>query len=81
MDYSPQPPPQQENKKEEFLYKMKLKSAIYVFVLFLLLSNDKTYTILNLILPSFDILNDKNEPTLLAKCIIAFLFSLIIFIF
>jgi len=60
---------------------MKLKSAIYVFILFLLLSDNKTYMILNLILPSFDIINDKNEPTILAKCVIAFLFSLIIFIF
>jgi len=78
MDYNSAP---QENKKEQFLYKMKLKSAIYVFILFLLLSDNKTYMILNLILPSFDIINDKNEPTILAKCVIAFLFSLIIFIF
>ena len=78
MNYYPET---KENKKEEFLYKMKLKSAIYVFILFLLLSHDKAYMILNLILPSFDIINDKNEPTLLAKCMIAFLFSLIIFIF
>jgi hypothetical protein len=58
MDYNSAP---QENKKEQFLYKMKLKSAIYVFILFLLLSDNKTYMILNLILPSFDIINDKNE--------------------
>jgi hypothetical protein len=43
--------------------------------------NNVTYNILNLILPSFDILNDKNEPSLIARCIIAFVFSIIIFIF
>ena len=74
-----------DNKKEEdnnnFLYTMKFKTAVYVFVLYLLLSHNLTFTILNLIIPSLDIINDKNEPTLLARCIIAFFFSLIIFIF
>jgi len=74
------------NKKEEddnnnFLYTMKFKTAVYVFILYLLLSHNLTFTILNLIIPSIGIINDKIEPTLLARCIIAFIFSLIIFIF
>lgn len=72
---------QKEYKKEEFLYTMKFRTSIIVFILFLLLSNNVTYNILNLLLPSFDILNEKNEPSLIARCIIALFFSIIIFIF
>jgi len=79
-----------EYKKEKedklpFLYVFKMKTAIYCFILFILLSNKTAYNILNMILTTFfnriDILNDKNEPTSLAIFIMAILFAIIIFIF
>ena len=54
-----------KNKKEkeipEFLYVMKLKTAIYGFILYLLLSNEIAFKILNMIFNnSIVLLNDKN---------------------
>jgi len=77
---------EKENKKEkelpEFLYVMKLKTAIYAFVLYLLLSNNTAFKILNMIFNnSIVLINDKNEPSILARFIMAFIIAAILFIF
>jgi hypothetical protein len=75
---------EKENKKElpEFLYAMKIKTAIYAFVLYLLLSNNTAFKILNMIFNNTIVLiNDKNEPSILARFIMAFIIAAILFIF
>ena len=74
-----------ENEKEPFLYVVKFKTAIYSFVLFILLSNKIAFNVLDTIFTSLfnriEILNDKNEITPLATFIMAIFFGLCIFIF
>jgi hypothetical protein len=61
---------------------MKLKTAIYAFVLYLLLSNNTAFKILNMIFNnSIVLINDKNEPSILARFIMAFIIAAILFIF
>jgi Ni,Fe-hydrogenase I cytochrome b subunit len=74
------------NKKKEeipdFLYAMKIKTAIYGFILYLLLSNNTAFKILNMIFNnSVVLLNDKNEPSILARLIMAFIIAFCLFIF
>ena len=71
-----------KNEKTDFLYVMKIKTAIYGFVLYLLLSNNTAFKILNMIFNnSIVLLNDKNEPSILARFIMAFIIALCLFIF
>ena len=72
-----------ENKEiPEFLYAMKIKTAIYGFILYLLLSNNTAFKILNMIFNnSVILLNDKNEPSILARLIMAFIIAFCLFIF
>jgi len=74
------------NEKEPFLYVLKFRTAIYSFILFVLLSNKIAFNVLNVIISSLfnnriEIFNDKNEITLLASFIMAVFFALCIFIF
>ena len=72
------------NKKKmpEFEYKMKLKMAIYGFVLYLLLTTTTSFKILaTLFNNSLELLNDKNEPSILAKIIMATIIAFILFFF
>jgi len=77
------------NEKKEkipFLYVLKLKTAIYGFVLYLLLSSITSFKVLNLIIKnifnnSIELLNDKNEPSFLGKIIMAFIIAIILFTF
>ena len=73
----------EKNKKlPDFLYVMKLKTAIYAFILYLLLSTNTAFKILNMIFNnSVKLLNDKNEPSILARIIMAFILAIILFIF
>jgi Ni,Fe-hydrogenase I cytochrome b subunit len=73
----------EKNKKlPDFLYVMKLKTAIYGFILYLLLSHNNAFKILNMIFNnSLQLLNDKNEPSILARIIMAFIIAIILFIF
>ena len=72
----------QNKKLLNFLYVMKLKTAIYGFILYLLLSNNTAFKILNMIFNnSLKLLNDKNEPSILARIIMAFIIAIILFIF
>jgi Ni,Fe-hydrogenase I cytochrome b subunit len=66
----------------DFLYIMKLKTAIYGFILYLLLSNSIAFKILNMIFNNTVVLlNDKNEPSILARLIMAFIIAFCLFIF
>lgn len=66
----------------EFLYGMKIRTALYTFLLFMLLSNHTAFVILNIIFNNYiTLLNDKNEPTILARLIMSFIMALLIFIF
>jgi hypothetical protein len=73
----------EKNKKlPDFLYIMKLKTAVYGFVLYLLLSNNTAFKILNMIFNnSLKLLNDKNEPSILARIIMASVIAIILFTF
>jgi hypothetical protein len=71
-----------EKEKPDFLYTMKIKTAIYGFVLYLLLSTETAFKILNMIFNnSIVLLNDKNEPSILARFIMAFIIAVCLFIF
>ena len=66
-------------------YIAKFKSAVYVFILFLLLSSGSAYKILDIVLKLFsnniEILDeDCMEPSLLGRIIMSGLMALIIFI-
>ena len=73
----------EKNKKlPDFLYIMKLKTAIIGFILYLLLSTNTAFKLLNIIFNnSLKLLNDKNEPSILARIIMAFIIAIILFIF
>ena len=74
-----------EDKKKklpDFLYSMKLKTAILGFVLYLFLSNTYAFQFLNMIFNNWIVLlNDKNEPSILARVIMAFFIAIILFTF
>ncbi len=71
-----------QEKLPDFEYKMKFKSAIYGFILFLLLSNNTAVKILGMIFNnSLQLLNDKNEPSILAKIIMASIIAFVLFFF
>ncbi len=73
-----------DNKKKlpDFEYKMKLKIAIYGFVLYLLLTTSISFKILGMLFNnSLQLLNDKNEPSILAKVIMATIIAFILFFF
>ena len=73
----------EKNKKlPDFLYVMKLKTAIYGFILYLLLSTTTAFKILNMIFNnSLKLLNEKNEASIIAKLIMAFILAIILFFF
>jgi hypothetical protein len=73
---------EQKRKLPEFLYVMKLKTAIYGFILYLLLSSSYAFKFLNMIFNnSLKLLNEKNEPSIIAKIIMAFFLAIILFFF
>lgn len=77
----------QNNKREfpKFSYTNKFKSAVYAFILFILLSNKISYKITNIIFSLFtkrnDIINDDGDPLPLGIFINAFILAVLIFIF
>jgi hypothetical protein len=71
-----------DKKLPDFEYKMKLKTAIYGFVLYLLLSSNTAFKLLGILFNnSLQLLNDKNEPSILAKIIMASCIAFILFFF
>jgi hypothetical protein len=77
----------QNSKKEfpKFLYTNKFKSAVYAFILFILLSHKISYKITNIIFSIFtsrnDIINENGDPLPLGIFINAFVLAILIFIF
>jgi len=74
------------DEKKDFMYSMKLRTAIIGFVLFLLLSSPISYQILQTIFNNFYdnkslIINEKNNPTFFSKLIMAFIIAIILFTF
>lgn len=73
----------EDKKKLDFLYVLKFKTAVYCLILFFLLSNRKTYQILDIIFSNIfriEIINENNEPTIFGTLIMGFIFATIIFI-
>jgi hypothetical protein len=75
-----------EKENKDFYYSMKLRTSIIGFVLFLILSTQISYKILQTIfLQIYNnpliILNEKNKPTFLCKLIMASIIAIILFIF
>ena len=82
----PELPVLNQDKKSFYSgYIEKFKSAVYAFVLFLLLSSSSAYKILDIILKlglnNIEILDDEcSEPALLGRIIMAGLVGIFIFI-
>lgn len=74
-----------EPKLGEFQYVNKFKSALYAFILFIILSHKVAYKILDLIIKVFtnniDVIDENDNPIMLGTIIMAFLVAIIIFIF
>lgn len=74
------------DEKKDFMYSMKLRTAIIGFILFLLLSSPISYQVLQTIFNNFYdnqslIINEKNNPTFFSKLIMASIIAIILFIF
>jgi len=77
-----------ENPKEtnDFYYSMKIRTGIIGFILFIILSSQISYKVLETIFNNiydnkYIILNEKNNPTFLSKIIMATIIGFILFIF
>jgi len=75
-----------KEEKKDFYYSMKLRTSIIGFLLFIILSSQLSYQILQTIFLSFNnnpliILNEKNKPTFISKLIMAFIIGFVLFIF
>ena len=78
----------QKNKSNDlpnFSYISKFKTAIYGFILFIILSNKISYKIINMIFLLFtkrsDIINEREEPMPLGIFINALIMGFILFMF
>jgi hypothetical protein len=75
-----------KNEKSSYaIYITKFKTALYAFVLFLVLSSTSAYRILDIILklvtPNIEIIDeDCGEPALLGRVIMGTIISIILFI-
>lgn len=72
-----------EKKKERFQYKLKFRTAVIGFILYLLLSTKTSFKILHIILNALFYFHreQNNEITFLDKFIMAFIIAIILFIF
>ena len=75
-----------KEQKKDFLYSMKLRTAILGFILYLILSSSIAFKILHLITSNifnnqFEIINEKKEPSILSKLFMASIIFIILFIF
>lgn len=76
------------NEKKEFLFSLKIKTAIIGAILYFCLSSNVSFSILNLILSAIfnnhnnlDIITEKNEPSVLARFIMSIIILISLFIF
>jgi len=74
-----------EPEKKEFYYTLKLRTALIGLIFFLLLSSPTGYKVLNLIIGAMinnlEIINEKKEPTFIARLIMGIIIAIILFIF
>ncbi len=72
-------------KQKDFYYTLKLRTALIGLISFLLLSSMTAYKVLNIIISSMiydiQIINEKKEPTILARLIMGFIIAILLFIF
>lgn len=72
-------------KTKDFYYSLKIRTAIIGFILYLLLSSNTSFKILQIIISVFinnlEIINEQKEPTFIAKLIMAIIISIILFLF
>lgn len=73
------------NVKKNFQYKLKIRTAIIGFILYLLLSTKTSFKILHLILASTISFHqeqkDEGNSSFIDKLIMAFIIAIILFIF
>ena len=85
IEMQEQPLQKKSVEKQEFQYVNKFKSAIYTFVLFIILSHKVAYKVLDLIIKVFthniEVIDENDNPMILGTLIMAVLFALIIFLF
>jgi hypothetical protein len=69
----------------DFQYVNKFKSALYVFILFIILSHKVAYKVLDIILKVFtnniEVIDNNENPMILGTIIMSFILAFIIFIF
>jgi len=74
-----------EPEKKEFYYTLKLRTSLIGLIFFLLLSSPTGYKVLNLIIGAMinnlEIINEKKEPTFIARLIMGIIIAIILFIF
>jgi len=72
-------------KQKDFYYTLKLRTALIGLISYLLLSSMTAFKVLQIILSStiFDIqiINEKKEPTILARLIMSLIIAILLFIF
>ena len=77
--------PSENYYMEDFQYVRKLRSAVYVFILFSILSQKVAYKILDIIFKVFsntiDITDENENPTFVGTIAMATICAFIIFIF
>lgn len=67
---------------DKFMYKLKLRYSIYSLILFVILSNNISYKILDIIFnKKIEIFNENDQPSYLAIVIMGIIFAIVIFIF
>jgi len=74
-----------KKKMDDFQYMYKLRSAVCVFILFLLLSNKVAYKVLDIIAKVFsnniNIIDDQENPQFMGTFIMAVIIAFVIFVF
>ena len=74
-----------EPKDDSFQYVSKLRSALLASVLFLILSNQVSYKVLDVIFSSFSnnqhILDEDNNVTFIGNFTMAFIIAIVVFLF
>lgn len=72
-------------KQKDFYYTLKLRTALIGLISYLLLSSMTAFKVLQLIISStiFDIqiIDEKKEPTILARLIMSLIIAILLFIF
>jgi len=72
-------------KQKDFYYTLKLRTALIGLISYLLLSSMTAFKVLQIIISStiFDIqiIDEKKEPTILARLIMSLIIAILLFIF